>query len=246
MNYEKIKLRFENSKSRFEEKKLYGCGERNCAIVKESDNVYAIRYYDTIIVRFFPDNTKKLYCGGFYTYTTKEKIKLFSNANLYQTNGVWYVGDSLFFDGITLDAKNKIISKKLNPAKAEKELKALKKRIKKYVNAFFDGVQKNGISEPGPGDCWFCSMRDQIRKKNLGDACEDYDHLESHIEESYFVPSLLYNALNENGMNASFFWYHLNSIQSIQFAQFESLAKRALYKYMLKRLQLKILEGTHE
>ena len=37
----------------------------------------------------------------------------------------------------------------------------------------------------------------QAEGKALGDALNDTDHLLSHIEEDYFVPSLLWNALRE-------------------------------------------------
>ena len=35
--------------------------------------------------------------------------------------------------------------------------------------------------------------------RSLGEASNNIDHLESHLEESYYVPSLLYNAVEKTG-----------------------------------------------
>ena len=42
---------------------------------------------------------------------------------------------------------------------------------------------KGKVKQPGPGDCWYCLMK-----------LPGADHIESHINENYFVPSLLANA----------------------------------------------------
>jgi hypothetical protein len=98
-----------------------------------------------------------------------------------------------FYDGITIDSEGytaRLRREGPSPAKLrrhEREVERIKKRIDKYVDGYIKALVK-GMAMPGPGDCWFCGM------KMPGD-----DHLFSHMEERYYVPSLAVNAMREHG-----------------------------------------------
>jgi len=87
----------------------------------------------------------------------------------------------------------------------ERELmrkKRLDRMVRKYINGFKDHVKKNGLQEPGPGDCWGCCMTSDRTSEPFG-----YDHYLSHFKEKYYVPSLLWNAIVERGyMYPGFIW----------------------------------------
>lgn len=59
---------------------------------------------------------------------------------------------------------------------------------KSYAKALFDGE----LEAPSGADCWACYM-ETADGESLGDVTGN-DHLLSHIEEDYFVPTLLSRA----------------------------------------------------
>jgi hypothetical protein len=82
-------------------------------------------------------------------------------------------------------------------------------------------------------------MRDQ-NGNTLGD--QDPDHLLQHIEEDYFVPSLLVNALKERGVNehAIGAWLDFDGETIGSRDPMDTLISGALRRY----LQRRIIPGT--
>ena len=71
---------------------------------------YAIKLHDTHIVEIYPDDSVKLFTGGWQTLTTKQRINSFSPIGIYQSAGVWYLSpDVEFFEGIHLSAAGDIL-----------------------------------------------------------------------------------------------------------------------------------------
>lgn len=103
-----------------------------------------------------------------------------------------------FKDGITL--KN---GKLINGGNAEGELKA-RKRVRDFVARYIAALNKGEIPKPSGGDCWYCSMRTD-KNKSLGEAVGDKDHIQDHVRHSYFVPSMIYNAMQARGVGP--LWY---------------------------------------
>ena len=119
-----------------------------------------------------------------------------------------------FYDGIIVDSDGYALRARKNgpsPAKLrrhEREVAKVKKQIDKYVNDFIAELTTGNMPMPGGGDCWYCLMRTNVNERNehvesgqgmtWGDM-GDNDHLFSHIEEKYYVPSLAVNALRERG-----------------------------------------------
>ena len=77
----------------------------------------------------------------------------------------------------------------------------MRKRIAKYAALYAAAIP---LPRPGSGDCFYCQMKTQDGK-TLGDASST-DHLTSHMEEGYVVPSLAYNAMMEAGAGPAWFW----------------------------------------
>lgn len=116
---------------------------------------------------------------------------------LYQERGVWYVWNyqtnkkHTFADGITF-----YDGEWLNyaPDDEVRKIQARTRQIKKYVSGYVKAFLAGKVESPSAGDCWYCMMHTESGE-SLGDSFNDIDHFESHFEESYYVPSLLMNAI---------------------------------------------------
>lgn len=178
----------------------------------------AVRLHDTDIVTIHPNNDCTLNTGGWMTKTTKERINRYSPVLIHQTNGIWYVKGQVFTDGMKVSGLGKILSKTASVDKTEKTKRKLDTLVRNYINGFAKHVASNGLGEPGPGDCWGCCMgidaasdtKSQFKKSEpMG-----LDHLLQHFKESYFVPSLLFKAIEDAGYSQPWMtWHHLKTSQ---------------------------------
>ena len=91
-------------------------------LLKDAEKRLLITYHNTIVVKVVNDRFVILNTGGWFTDTTKRRMNQASNQyklgySVYQCNYVWYVrcGDDIqeYYDGIVIDTKNKMISRKL-------------------------------------------------------------------------------------------------------------------------------------
>ena len=91
----------------------------------------------------------------------------------------------------------------------------LKKQISQYVADYMRAMERGEVPPPSGGDCWYCCMRPEQTgtvdiglhkakqaimgnghgKQTLGEAFKDTNHILGHIEEKYYVPSLLHRAI---------------------------------------------------
>ena len=156
--------------------------------------VIAVLLHSTDVVRFYPDGCVKLDSGGWKTLTTKDRMNRFSPLSVCSDKGVWYVSDGggehdtfTFADGLTYRPETGEF-KGVGPD--PKETVKLRKRVAKYAKDFIAAFVKGDVLEPSGGDCFYCSML-----KGFGDK----SHVLKHIEESYFVSSLLVNAMEAFG-----------------------------------------------
>ena len=171
-----------------------------------------LRYHSTDVVTFQPDGGVVLKSGGWRTVTTKERINwcLPGGFSLSQVKGVWYVMSRLgknlnenkehvFQDGIMVYRDGRVEGAGEDGAqrKAAKLTKAVKSYVTGYITALFAGK----VEKPSNGDCWHCCMKTQDGR-TLGEASGD-NHMHHHIEESYYVPSIIVRAADMFG--ASFY-----------------------------------------
>jgi hypothetical protein len=109
---------------------------------------------------------------------------------------------------------------------ADREFKA---KVKKYADLC---VSQMPLPKPGPGDCWFCLMKTQDGK-TLGDATKDREHLLSHVDQGYVVPSLVANALKEAGAGQAYYWTAFQEPKSN--IGLWALLPRMIYRYIIRR-----------
>ena len=204
----------------------------NTLEIQYQDETTAIRLHDTDIITF-DKNKVTLNSGGWRTKTTKDRISDFSDFNVYQEKGFWYIykrnadynlnnGSILFYDGITFNKSGKLLSKNISPDM--KGIAKIKKEIKNFVNL----LSQDNLPIPDSGDCWMCLMKTETGK-TLGDDISGNDHLNSHIKEKYIPGSLLRNAMSEAG-------YSDESIRLHYSMKLDDTFKRSLRRYLQKRL----------
>lgn len=167
-------------------------------------NAIAIQLHATDILTFLPDGTIIADSGGWKTSTTKARLNEYlpQGYGISQHKGQWSwhrngqdakpIGPFPFTDG------DKILPDgTLQPQRAGDTGEAkLRKSILKYAKLCADAIP---LAHPGPGDCWHCHLQTQDGE-SLGDATKNTDHILSHIEEGYVVPSLCYHAAKEAGL----------------------------------------------
>lgn len=209
---------------------------------RNADGSIAIQLHSTDILTFHPDGRTVVTSGGWQTSTTKARLNDYMphGLGISQRGGIWYwSGGEVFQDGATIGARGGITYNG-TPAN-EKGLAALRKRVNAFASLCANAVP---LPLPGAGDCFYCQMvvsEGPDKGKALGDACKDRSHLESHMEEGYAVPSLVYRALKERGCTdfilALAFKTQNGEVQS---ANLSGLAKdhvrRAVRKFMFRRL----------
>jgi len=168
----------------------------NTYLTQPEPGRYAIRLHDTDVVTYVPHRTI-LRTGGWLTTTTKDRINEFSPAQVWQEKGEWWVRCGTvaipFQDGMEIEPDGSVI--RHNPADPA-DRKQLRKRILAYATGYANALLAGEVPAPSAGDCWPCALRDQ-QGKPWGD--QDQSHLLSHLDEGYYVPSLLHNAMTEAG-----------------------------------------------
>lgn len=176
---------------------------RSTRLQMRDNGEIAVRYHETDVLTYCPDGTIVLNSGGWMTVTTKARINEYlpSGWTLYQDKGVWYLqkgywgrGDSQsypFADGMSLDPESgKVEGAGDDPS----DMLKLKKRAAKFANAYVKAFLAGNVPAPSTGDCFYCQMREVETGRPLGEL-SDSGHIVSHIEEKYYVPSLLVNAI---------------------------------------------------
>lgn len=160
----------------------------------------AVKLHGTDVLTFKPDNSTVYNSGGWRTVTTKSRMNGYGPDGffIWQDKGIWTLGRvkgprKLYEDGIIVTARGKITGG--GNIQATKAQKRLKKRVDVYCKAFALALVEGKVPAPGAGDCFYCQMKVAETGVPLGDATENHEHLLLHIKENYFVPGLLYNAV---------------------------------------------------
>lgn len=164
----------------------------NTYLVVRNDGGFGIRLHETEVVIHYPDHFV-LNSGGWQTVTTKQRINEFSNAQLWQEKGTWLVSWNnktvayadhmqLFYGGDTTGAGP-------DPKTSQK----LRKRINQYAKGYMTAFLAGDVPAPSGGDCWLCSGP-------VPRSC-----VQSHIDESYFVPRMLAHCFDDEWGTLSLF-----------------------------------------
>lgn len=124
-------------------------------------------------------------------------------------------------------------------AREQRKLKAIerkKARINKFVQGMVDALEA-GLPMPSGGDCWGCCFRAEDRSvEPMG-----VDHLDEHIRERYYVPSMFVNALREVGYKDAgiYMWLDMNPEANTMGGRGRAVSPtvtRALRSYLYNRL----------
>jgi hypothetical protein len=188
----------------------------------------AIRLHSTDVVTWHPDGSCTLDSGGWATVTTKDRINTWSPVDVWLKKGRWmvtnrnrgdeYPGTVPFFDGMTIGADGSLpVTDTTDEDRRNAEThKAVNRYVKGLTDQVIRGLVEHGKTDGIGGDCWFCLMQ----------LPGDTDHLESHLEESYYMVSLCLRALEAKG--------YPNPSLILQVAP--NLVRRAVKTYLLKAL----------
>lgn len=214
----------------------------NTYLLREADGTIGLLLHETVILKWKPDGTVILDSGGWKTVTTKDRMN-YGPYRISQIKGLWYVTDNEtdrtipFADGMILPAA---FSKPSKIIRASEKEEALRKRIQKYAKGFSKWIQEGNLppleSLPG-GDCFYCQFREVKTHVPLGEVSHDTEHLDSHMEEGYYVPSLLLRALEtryRNPMGVILLWHGMQEPNSL----FVSDAMRHLRRYLYQQFGL--------
>lgn len=173
--------------------------------IESYHGAYALRLHDTRVVLYNDDGSLTLRSGGWQTSTTKDRLSQVlrrRDLTIFQERGQWYVAKAgdwnrdhwlPFAESMRVEADNTVLFAGILDDVRERH--ALVKRINKYAQACANALGANELPYPGPGDCIYCAMRTIGGNVPLGEASGDRDHLISHLDEMYLVPSLVMRAM---------------------------------------------------
>jgi hypothetical protein len=209
-----------------------------------------VKYHDTVILTYYPNDAIQFNTDGWKTVTTKDRLNHFQNEiTIWQDKSIWYFkfnhedGDYLFIDNMMIHNKTAYASwidyadgKTMAPLQLSEHKKRLKLKrdINKYCDEFIEKFFNREIPEPSFTDCFICGLED-----------DSSDHILSHIEEECHVPRLLYNAMNEfksnlapiDKHNVACMWYDPNQKHEMIYSDISKQhIKTCLKRYIYKRL----------
>lgn len=173
----------------------------NTRLLDRGDH-FAVRLHDTDVVCIYPDH-HELHTGGWLTSTTKDRINTYSSARVYSERGEWWVWNHRsharwrFFEGIQVDLDGNVRNPLPDHAN---DLAAARRRVidlavRQYIHGYALRVLTDGLREPGGGDCWACYFQGPNRRGTMEGEPLGFGHYLDHFREGYYVPSLLWNAV---------------------------------------------------
>ena len=183
----------------------------NTYLERRDGDAIAVRLHDTDVITLHPDGRVTLDTGGWKTVTTKERFNRFTDARVYSDKGIWYAhgwGTVPFADGLTRCPDGTVAGAGPDPRATLK----LRKRIKQFAKDYIRELYAGNVPRPGAGDCFYCGMTvcdGPDKGRGLGESTRNEDHILSHLDENYFVPSLLARAAKRFGVSRAaltFLW----------------------------------------
>lgn len=100
--------------------------------IQKRGRAFAIRLHETDIVMIRPDGAYRLNSGGWKTVTTKERMNRILPCDVWQRNGLWFVGDSYYEDGMLIGSDGMVIG----DTKPIEHVLGIKKRVDYYCCKF--------------------------------------------------------------------------------------------------------------
>lgn len=191
----------------------------NTRVIAYDDGRIALRFHSTDVATMAPDGTMTLDSGGRRTLTTKDRINgalrigpgYHARGHVWTDRGIWYYGRRApwmdgatvpvpFFDGMRIGPDGAVVNPEDGPSMADAE--ALRSRIRAYARGYVNEMTAGAMPAPSAGDCLICQLAARGTVNGDRDRIPDTgaDHLASHLDESYYVPSLLMAVLRARGI----------------------------------------------
>lgn len=163
--------------------------ENNTYLKRRDTETIAVLLHATDVVTYHADGRVVLNSGSWKTVTTKDRINKYSPIYVRQENGIWYIGNEVYADYVTYYPDGHISGTGPSDSVEKEKRKQVKQFAKNYIREFINGR----IPKVSRGDCLYCSALTEDGRP----LCEHTrsNHLSMHIEEQYYVPSLLWNAI---------------------------------------------------
>lgn len=192
-----------------------------------TENGRFIRLHNTDILTFSGDSIR-ISSGGWKTLITKDRINKYLPAgfHLVSENGFWtilYRNKKIpFKDGMVIDLKTGAADSG-DYEKCLKVFKLVKKKETVFINKYTDLLRSGKMDLPGGGDCFLCNIARQNKDYKA------FDHIQSHIDEFYLVPSLIWAACIATNND-----YYLNYVHALQSGNIAPFSKRDI-KHILRK-----------
>lgn len=226
--------------------------ENNTYLKRRSETKIAVQLHNTDVVTYCADGTVILNSGNWKTITTKDRINKYAPCFLYQENSQWFFTSDtfrskptqayIFSDNMSIDKFGNVHNAIPYNPDIEKQNNKLKKQIRTYAKNFVTEFFNGNVPAPSGGDCWYCYFVDEKTGKPISNS----DHLLSHINEKYYVPSLLVHAIKEFPISIiansciHSIWYGTEETKK-EITWYESIAKEQIQKsitrYMYRQLE---------
>lgn len=256
MNYSELKQMIEESRSHQANHAWLKKSRLQVSALLLSNGDIAVRLVDSNIMVFHPNGWVTLDTCGWQTATTKARMNdyLPKGWGIYQEKGIWYLSTGYwndpdrkvyaFNDGLTFNPETGVVIGAANVAEIEYKQKRLKKYVKKYIEQMYTFDEDKRLPAPSGGDCWYCALAWQ------GDDFGGDGHVWSHVDEGYYVPTLMAVAMKEKyGDYANYIPYQV--AMAILFHQepgnqitedgpFIELSKDAARKALMSYMKMKI------
>lgn len=187
--------------------------DHNTYLERRAEGRIALRLHQTDIMVFLQNGDIILDSGGWRTVTTKDRWKKhLEGFRIYSNRGILYLNPLqdgvfqetpryVFEDGMVIKPDGSIEGAGVDNAK---EQRSLKRKARAYAKNFAAALQAGQVPAPSNGDCWFCLFRTtETPTQTWGEMSRAHGsedrHIQSHIEEPYYVPSLAVRALETFG-----------------------------------------------
>lgn len=164
----------------------------------------AIRLHSTDVLTFSPDGAVRYDTGGWRTVTTKQRFneygpdgyRVYSDRGQWRLYGPgpWDVRPSWpYADGITVHPDGSVTGAGEDTSR---ELAMWRRRAGEYARGYIAAMFAGSVGAPDLGDCLYCRV---FTSPGAAPGATGAEHIRSHIEERYYVPSLIRNAARELG-----------------------------------------------
>lgn len=186
------------------------------AIARASAHGVELVVFDTVVATFLKKGGMQLNCGGWRTRFTRHTMNGLLPAGQYLVSdgGIWTFttgtfdteGGIPYTDGCVVYENGKVKGAMTKSAAARRQRQFA--RSKNFTKRFVERFMAGKIEKPSMGDCLYCQLESGTQKFDSSvvepggtvrapSSWEAADHVRRHIQEGYFVPSMLVNACKQ-------------------------------------------------